>query len=162
LDWLAAEFMEPTTSPSPPSGGEGRVRGWSMKHLHRLLVTSSAYRMASTPDPDNLARDPDNRYLWRMNARRMEGEVVRDSLLAVDRSKEVGRAGDEAFVRAAFVRVLGRPPAARESALCRKFLAEQSALLAEPKKLTRFGPGPVNPVPPSAEPRRRARENLVH
>ena len=51
--------------------------------MHRLLVTSSAYRMAGTTDPDNAAIDPDNRYLWRMNSKRMEGEIVRDSVLAV-------------------------------------------------------------------------------
>jgi hypothetical protein len=65
LDWLAAEFME---------------RGWSMKAMHRLLVTSSTYRMASTPDADNLRLDPDNKYYWRMPSRRLEAEVVRDSL----------------------------------------------------------------------------------
>src|SRR5439155_8507949 len=65
LDWLAAEFME---------------RGWSMKALHRLIVTSSAYRMDSTPDAADLAADRDNRYLWRMAPRRVEAEVVRDSI----------------------------------------------------------------------------------
>src|ERR1700722_5635886 len=54
-----------------------------MKEMHKLLVTSAAYRRASTSDATNLAADPDNRYLWRMNSRRMEAEVVRDSLLAV-------------------------------------------------------------------------------
>ena len=47
-----------------------------MKHLHRLIVTSQAYRMRSTdagPGDPNVALDPDNRYLWRMNVRRMEG-----------------------------------------------------------------------------------------
>ena len=71
LDWLAVEFMED---------------GWSMKKLHRLIVTSETYRLASVslrPQPANLAADPDNRYLWGMNDRRMEAEVVRDSLLAV-------------------------------------------------------------------------------
>ena len=67
LDWLAAEFMQ---------------QNWSMKAMHRLLVTSSAYRMAGTTDPDNAAIDPDNRYLWRMNSKRMEAEIVRDSVLA--------------------------------------------------------------------------------
>ena len=66
LDWLAVEFME---------------SGWSLKHLHRLIVTSRAYRMRSsaegTDDP-NLRIDPDNHYVWRMNPRRMEGEVIRD------------------------------------------------------------------------------------
>jgi hypothetical protein len=79
LDWLAAEFMSPTfatqrNAPEMP---------WSMKWMHRLMVTSSAYRMASTPDLTNLAKDPDNIYLWRMNSRRMEAEVVRDNVLYV-------------------------------------------------------------------------------
>jgi hypothetical protein len=68
LDWLADEFM---------------AHGWSMKHMHRLIVTSRAYRMDSHASPANLSRDRDNRYLWRMNVHRMEGEVVRDSLLYV-------------------------------------------------------------------------------
>ena len=68
LDWLAAEFMD---------------RGWSMKAMHRLIVTSSAYRTASTPDDVNLARDRDNTYLWRMNSRRLEAEAVRDSVFRV-------------------------------------------------------------------------------
>jgi hypothetical protein len=54
-----------------------------MKRLHRLIVTSSTYRMASTPDERNAKIDPDNTYLWRMNSRRMEAEVVRDNLLYV-------------------------------------------------------------------------------
>jgi hypothetical protein len=68
LDWLADEFM---------------AHGWSMKYMHRLIVTSRAYRMDSQANPANLVRDRDNRYLWRTNVRRMEGEVVRDSLLHV-------------------------------------------------------------------------------
>jgi hypothetical protein len=68
LDWLAAEFME---------------RGWSMKQMHRLIVTSSTYRMAATPDDANLALDRDNVYLWRANSRRLEAEVVRDCIFYV-------------------------------------------------------------------------------
>jgi hypothetical protein len=69
LDWLAVEFME---------------SGWSMKHLHRLMVTSDAYAMRSSsggPHDANRSLDPDNHYYWRMNPRRMEAEVIRDSLL---------------------------------------------------------------------------------
>jgi len=54
-----------------------------MKHLHRLIVTSATYRMASTPDVDNLALDPDNRFFWRAPSRRMEAEAVRDGVLYV-------------------------------------------------------------------------------
>jgi hypothetical protein len=68
LDWLAAEFMD---------------AGWSMKAIHRLIVTSDAYRLASTPEPAGLAIDPDNVRLWRFTPRRAEAEVVRDCLFAV-------------------------------------------------------------------------------
>ena len=71
FDWLAVELME---------------NNWSMKHVHRLMVTSSAYRMRSWPsEPNhpNLAVDAENRYLWRMNQQRMEAEMVRDSVLSV-------------------------------------------------------------------------------
>lgn len=80
FDWLAVEFME---------------NGWSMKTIHRLIVTSSTYRMQSTPDESNLASDPDNRYLWRMPTRRMEAEVVRDSLLHVAGALDLTMGGPE-------------------------------------------------------------------
>jgi hypothetical protein len=68
LDWLAVEFMR---------------QGWSVKALHRLIVTSETYRRSSQATPDQLAADPDNRWLARMPLRRMEAEVLRDSLLFV-------------------------------------------------------------------------------
>ena len=74
LDWLARELIE---------------SGWSTKHIHRLLVGSAAYRQrsdaASTDAVADLARerDPANRLLWRMNARRLSFESYRDTLLAV-------------------------------------------------------------------------------
>ena len=71
LDWLAAH-----AAGSP----------WSLKHLHRLIVTSRAYRMSSRPpgpDSPNAKADPDNVYLWRFPTNRVEAEVVRDSLLSV-------------------------------------------------------------------------------
>jgi len=69
LDFLAVEFME---------------SGWSFRHLHRLIVTSEAWRRdSSTAKVDSRTReaDPENRFYWRMNPRRMEAQVVRDSLL---------------------------------------------------------------------------------
>lgn len=68
LDWLAAELMD---------------SGWSMKHLHRLLVTSATYRLSSSSAgcEANIDRDADNRYWWRRNAIRLESQVVRDSIL---------------------------------------------------------------------------------
>jgi hypothetical protein len=63
LDYLAVELME---------------HDWSLKHLHRLLVASQAYRLSSS---GSRAADPENRYYWRRNPVRMEAQVVRDSLL---------------------------------------------------------------------------------
>jgi hypothetical protein len=67
-----------------------------------------------------------------------------------------------AFITAAFEQVLSRSPTAAEQAECEKFLTEQAALLADPKKLTAFTAGPKNAVPPSTDPQLRAREDLVH
>ncbi len=91
LDWLAAELMNPTievwrgvlTAPRGSLRTASPANAWSMKHVHRLLVTSSTYRMASTPDERNAKIDPDNTFLWRMNSRRMEAEVVRDNFLYI-------------------------------------------------------------------------------
>ncbi|MDA1164423.1 MAG: DUF1553 domain-containing protein [Planctomycetota bacterium] len=68
LDWLAAEFTD---------------QGWSMKKLHKLIVMSTTYRMSSRVDTANSTIDPDNRFLWKMPTRRMEGELVRDNLLHI-------------------------------------------------------------------------------
>jgi hypothetical protein len=68
LDWLAAEFM---------------TKGWSVKTLDRLIVTSNTYRQVSTPSAPGAAADPDNRLLWRMNRKRLEGEILRDEILSV-------------------------------------------------------------------------------
>jgi hypothetical protein len=68
LDWLALELTE---------------RGWSIKEMHRLMLRSSAYRQSAHAAKETLAKDPGNRLLSRMNRLRLEGEVVRDSLLAV-------------------------------------------------------------------------------
>ncbi|HEV3028610.1 MAG TPA: PSD1 and planctomycete cytochrome C domain-containing protein [Planctomycetota bacterium] len=80
LDWLAVEFIR---------------EGWSLKKLHRLLVTSATYRMDSTPDSAALASDPENRFLWRMSPRRLEAEAVRDSLLYVSGRLDPTRGGPE-------------------------------------------------------------------
>jgi len=69
LDTLTVDFMN---------------NGWSLKHLHRAMVLSELYRRSSSnaqADAITVAADPDNAYLWRMNPRRMESQLVRDSLL---------------------------------------------------------------------------------
>ncbi|HXG13014.1 MAG TPA: DUF1549 and DUF1553 domain-containing protein [Gemmataceae bacterium] len=74
LDWLAVELVE---------------NGWSLKHLHRLMVTSSAYCQTSLLDPNNPAQaraqeiDPGNALLWRARRWRLEGEAIRDAMLSV-------------------------------------------------------------------------------
>ncbi len=66
LDWLAVEFMD---------------KGWSIKQLHRLLVTSATYCQSARTSPELLARDPQNRLLARAPRPRVDAELVRDLLL---------------------------------------------------------------------------------
>jgi hypothetical protein len=66
LDWLATEFVE---------------RGWSVKKLHKLIVTSATYRQSSRVTPELLARDPENKLLARGPRVRLEAEQIRDSAL---------------------------------------------------------------------------------
>jgi hypothetical protein len=71
LDWLASEF---------------KAGGMHLKPIHRLLMTSSAYRMSSRDDAEARAADPQNDLLWRFDLRRLTAEEIRDSILAVDGS----------------------------------------------------------------------------
>jgi hypothetical protein len=101
LDWLAVELME---------------NGWRMKHIHKLIVTSRTYRLAShvqgskfkvqgstsdstlnlEPGTLNSARvDPENLYCWRYNARRMEAEIIRDATLFVAGSLDLTPGGPD-------------------------------------------------------------------
>ena len=69
LDWLASELIS---------------SGWSLKHLHRLILTSSVYRQSSIGSTTNTTpptSDPENKLLWRFPRRRLEGEVIRDVAL---------------------------------------------------------------------------------
>ena len=68
LDWLAGRLVE---------------NGWSLKGIHRLIVTSAAYRQAGTVTAAQRAADPDNLLLWHRRPNRLEGEAIRDALLAV-------------------------------------------------------------------------------
>jgi mono/diheme cytochrome c family protein len=77
LDWLACDFMD---------------GGWRLKRLHRLIMTSTAYRQAAQRRPELERIDPDNRLLGRMPVRRLEAETIRDAMLAVS-----GALNDKAF-----------------------------------------------------------------
>lgn len=67
LDWLAREFM---------------AGGWKLKRMHRLIMTSTAYRQSSVRDDQRAALDPEDRLYWRMPLRRLDAEAVRDRILA--------------------------------------------------------------------------------
>jgi mono/diheme cytochrome c family protein len=228
LDWLAVDFMD---------------NGWSMKKLHRLLLTSKAYRMASSGialSEANRKIDPDNKFFWHMNPHRMEAETVRDAVLyqaglldlstggpeiedsqafysrrrslylrqtpdsqaellrlfdqpvptdcyvrtesiipqqalaganstffeeaarLIAKSLNEKHGADDDFIRAAFDTILGAPPTVLEQAESRKFLASQSALLAQPVGLTRFSEVVDTRVAPATNAKTRAREDLIH
>ncbi len=68
LDWLASKFVR---------------SGWSVKAMHRLIVLSSTYRQSSQLDPEAMKKDGDGRLLWRYPLRRLESELMRDSMLSV-------------------------------------------------------------------------------
>ena len=68
LDWLATEFV---------------AKGWSVRAMDRLLVTSSVYQQAAEHDAKKAEVDPQNKLYWRMNRRRLDGEFLRDGALAV-------------------------------------------------------------------------------
>jgi hypothetical protein len=84
LDWLASRFIE---------------GGWSIKKMHRMIMLSHAYRMASASvrTKRNSAIDVNNDYLWRFNRRRLEAEEIRDSVLAVSGSLDRAIGGEHPF-----------------------------------------------------------------
>ncbi len=82
LDWLACELV---------------ARGWSLKSIHRLIVTSATYRQSSRGDRVLQTADPDNALLWRQNRQRLDGEAIRDALLAVSGRLNEAMAGPSIF-----------------------------------------------------------------
>ena len=68
LDWLAAELIE---------------NDWSIKHLHKTILLSKAWRMSSASTEEKAAADPDNDFFWRQNMRRLDAEAIRDSMLTI-------------------------------------------------------------------------------
>ncbi len=76
LDWLAHEFVR---------------SGWSIKHMHRLILLSRAYQLSSEHDATNAAKDPGNRWYWRHERRRLDAEAIRDAMLFVAAELDVRR-----------------------------------------------------------------------
>ena len=83
LDWLATEFVR---------------QGWSVKAMHRLMLTSSTYQQASDfTSAVNQKKDPQNQLLWKMPMQRVEGEIIRDSMLAVSGGLNLKSGGPSVF-----------------------------------------------------------------
>ena len=83
LDWLAVEFMD---------------RGWSIKEMHRLLMTSEAYRMASSFRHEASAdADPENNLLWHYRGQRLEAEILRDAIMTVSGGIDLSVGGPAIF-----------------------------------------------------------------
>ena len=78
LDYMAVRFME---------------QGWSFKKTIRTLMLSSTYQMSSELDPVAYARDPENKWMWRMNRRRLDAEAIRDAVLAVSGQLDLAMGG---------------------------------------------------------------------
>jgi hypothetical protein len=124
LDWLAAEVL---------------AQGGSMKAMHRLLVTSATYRMASDPAPDSAARDPQNDWFWRVDRRRLTAEQVRDSMLASSGELNLQLAGPPVYppLPAMVLATASRPDEAwgrssPEQAARRSLYVHQKRSLQEP------------------------------
>jgi hypothetical protein len=82
LDWLTARFVE---------------SGWSIKALHRLIVLSRTYQLASAHDDADVATDPGNRWYWHHDRRRLDAEAIRDALLTVSGRLDPTRPGPHPF-----------------------------------------------------------------
>jgi hypothetical protein len=82
LDWLAARFID---------------EGWSIKTMHRLILTSKAYQLSSLDDPHNAALDPANRTFWHFERRRLDAEAIRDAMLAIADHLDRSRPGPHPF-----------------------------------------------------------------
>ena len=90
LDWMAAEFVQPSVAFRSAKDSQedaafadrkATVKPWSMKLMIRLLVMSQAFRQSSLPREDGLAVDAGSALLWRFPPKRVEAEVIRDSIL---------------------------------------------------------------------------------
>jgi len=84
LDWLASDFMR---------------HGWKVKRLHKLIMTSTAYRQSSARGSRGEDRDPDDRLLWRKPVQRLDAEAIRDAVLAVSGSLNPKMSGPPVPVR---------------------------------------------------------------
>ena len=128
LDWLASELL---------------ARGWKLKTMHKLIMTSAAYQQASTFDAADAKLDPENQFLWRFSPRRMEAEIVRDNLLAVsgvlDRTQFGPGTLDEAQKRRSIYFMIKRSK-----------LVPMMQLFDQPEPLVSVGGRPSTTIAPQA------------
>ncbi|HXX94766.1 MAG TPA: DUF1553 domain-containing protein, partial [Planctomycetota bacterium] len=82
LDYLARRFVE---------------SGWSVKAMHRLILSSETYRLSSDGDAANAAKDSGNRYYWRADRLRLDAESLRDSILQLGGTLKLDRPGEHPF-----------------------------------------------------------------
>ena len=145
LDYLAVEFMN---------------RGWSIKHINKLMMMSEAYQMASSfENAADATGDPENRYLWRFRPQRLEAEIVRDSMLAVGGNINLAIGGEPIFPfiaerhsRRPVPRQVGEH-AGRSGGVAPRRLRLPAAVAALPD---------VRHVRPSGHERHRRRQERVH
>ncbi|QEG43334.1 PSD1 and planctomycete cytochrome C domain-containing protein [Roseimaritima ulvae] len=90
LDYLAVRFMQ---------------SDWSVKEIVREIATSRIYRVASDFNPEYHQRDPDNALLWRANAKRLDAEAIRDSMLSISGELDLERPVASVVAEAGYVRV---------------------------------------------------------
>ncbi|MFN0112411.1 MAG: DUF1549 and DUF1553 domain-containing protein [Blastocatellia bacterium] len=89
LDYLASEFV---------------ASGFSVKHIHRLILNSNAYQQSSAPPADSayktlaMTKDPENKFLWRFNRQRLEAEQMRDAMLSVAGTLNLKQGGPSVMV----------------------------------------------------------------
>jgi hypothetical protein len=105
LNWLASELVHPTvegldSSAAPVSpAAPNSAKPWSLKHIHRLIVNSAAYRQASTANLEAKKVDAGNRLVWRHSPQRLEAESLRDAILFVagELNRQMGGPGYQDF-----------------------------------------------------------------
>ena len=115
LDFLAVRFVE---------------QGWSVKKLVREIVLSRAYRQSSAHSDEGSAKDPENRLLWRMNRRRLEGEAMRDAILSITGALDLTAGGPSLPLDIPGNVSLGKPAEFRDEAkLPEELLARRTIYL---------------------------------
>ncbi len=87
LDWLAAELVKPS----------GDAKPWTLKALHRLMVTSETYKQSSATSSEGSAKDAQAKWLWRFPSKRLDAESIRDAVLFASGKLELAAAGGPGF-----------------------------------------------------------------